>query len=96
MCGYICVAENYRIKFGQLKGSTTTQLTLGSGFLFYSIGGSHSGCFHLDYWSPEISLIGGKSLEGLGTIEQSESSRYVFNISLNEDIKLSYFFIGAF
>lgn len=85
----------YRIKFGTLEGGTTTQLTLGSGFFFYSIGGSHSGCFHLDYWSPEISLIGGKPLGDLGTIEQSESSKYVFNISLGYDIKLTYFFIGA-
>lgn len=83
-----------KIKYGSLQPGTTT-LTLGSGFFFYTIGGSHSGLYHLDYWTPEIALIGGKSIEGVGSIVQSADSKYRFDFTLNDDILMNYVFIGG-
>lgn len=81
-----------RIKFGLLPIGTTS-LTLGSGFLFLNIGASHAGFYHLDYWTNAVTLIGGKELGDLGEISQSEESKYVFNITMNNAIA-RYIFIG--
>lgn len=83
-----------KIKYGSLQAGTTT-LRLGSGFFFYTVGGSHSGLYHLDYWTPEITLIGGLSIEGLGGIVQSADSKYDFIFTLNDGIVVNYVFIGG-
>lgn len=88
------LAGQMKIKYGSLRTGTTT-LTLGSGFFFYTVGGSHSGLYHLDYWTPEITLIGGGSIGGLGSIVQSANSKYDFVFTLNDGILLNYVFIGG-
>ena len=93
-CPKIVLAGQMKIKCGSLTTGTTT-LTIGSGFFFYTVGGSHSGLYHLDYWTPEITLIGGGSIGGLGSIVQSANSKYDFVFTLNDGILLNYVFIGG-
>ena len=90
------VAGQMKVKYGTVSGGSSVDLTLGAGFLFYNIGGSHGGLYNLDYWTGKITLIGGNPIDGLGSITQDELDSYVFNITTNQNIDLSFLFIGYF
>ena len=87
------VASEMGVKSGFITQDTPTKMKLGSGFLFMNIGGSHSSLFHLSYWTPDITLIGGPSLGELGTIVQDANDKYMFTITVN-GTNARYFFIG--
>ena len=81
------------VKSGIITQDTPTKMKLGSGFLFMNIGGSHSALFHLDYWTPYVTLIGGKPLDSLGTIFQDANDKFMFTITVN-GTNARYFFVG--
>ena len=87
------VAGVMGVKSGIITQDTPTKMKLGSGFLFTNIGGSHSSLFHLDYWTPDVTLIGGKPLDSLGTIVQDANDKYTFTITIN-GTNARYFFVG--
>ena len=82
------------VKFGTFYKNTTTTIRLGAGLLIITIGGSHFAMYTLDYWTSVITLIAGKPIDNFGTITQNSDDKFCFEVTLNNETDLRYYFIG--